>query len=141
MLNYFGFYPLLCNIPTAPWCNNEILAIECSVLDSCLHYNTSQLDMKIKLTLLYETLCPDCQEFILNTLQRYDWKYGQDSVDFNLIPYGNARRTQLNNTWTKQCQHGPVECALNKVPGCSICKQVYVGKWFPLIVCFNEWPN
>ncbi|KRZ88538.1 GILT-like protein F37H8.5 [Trichinella sp. T8] len=120
MLNYFGFYPLFvvvvvcnffinesCNIPPALWCNSENVATECSVLDACLYYNTSQLDKKIKLTLLYETLCPDCQEFILNTLQRYVWKYGQDFVDFNLIPYGNARRTQLNNTWTIQCQHGP----------------------------------
>ncbi|KRY17183.1 GILT-like protein F37H8.5, partial [Trichinella spiralis] len=92
------------------------------VLVSCLYYNTSKLDKKIKLTLLYETLCPDCQEFILNTLQRYDWKCGQDFVDFNLISYGNARRTRLNNTWTIQCQHGPVECALNKLHGCAISK-------------------
>ncbi|KRY09445.1 GILT-like protein F37H8.5, partial [Trichinella patagoniensis] len=151
MLNYFGFYPLFvvvvvynffinesCNIPPALWCNSENVATECSVLDACLYYNTSQLDKKIKLTLLYETLCPDCQEFILNTLQRYVWKYGQDFVDFNLIPYGNARRTQLNNTWTIQCQHGPVECALNKLHGCAISKLVYVGKWFPLIVCLEE---
>ncbi|KRY10291.1 GILT-like protein F37H8.5 [Trichinella patagoniensis] len=151
MLNYFGFYPLFvvvvvynffinesCNIPPALWCNSENVATECSVLDACLYYNTSQLDKKIKLTLLYETLCPDCQEFILNTLQRYVWKYGQDFVDFNLIPYGNARRSQLNNTWTIQCQHGPVECALNKLHGCAISKLLYVGKWFPLIVCLEE---
>ncbi|KRX69608.1 GILT-like protein F37H8.5 [Trichinella sp. T6] len=124
---------MLSNLTNTLWCNSEIVATECSVLDACLYYNTSQLDKKIKLTLLYETLCPDCQEFILNTLQRYVWKYGQDFVDFNFIPYGNARRTQLNNTWTIQCQHGPVECALNKLHGCAISKLVYVGKWFPLI--------
>ncbi|KRY76804.1 GILT-like protein F37H8.5 [Trichinella pseudospiralis] len=127
-----------CNIPPALWCNSEKVATECEVLDSCLNYNTTQLNKKIKLTLLYETLCPDCQEFILNTLQRYVWKYGQDFVELNLIPYGNARRTKLNNTWTIQCQHGPVECALNKLHGCAISKLVYVEKWFPLIVCLEE---
>ncbi|KRZ11388.1 GILT-like protein F37H8.5 [Trichinella zimbabwensis] len=140
MFNYFGFYLMLsvggclllwfsaisisdgCNIPPALWCNSEKVATECAVLDSCLNYNISQLDKKIKLTLLYETLCPDCQEL----------------VDFNLIPYGNARRTKLNNKWTIQCQHGPVECALNKLHGCAISKLVYVEKWFPLIVCLEE---
>ncbi|KRY26976.1 hypothetical protein T01_7094 [Trichinella spiralis] len=46
---------------------------------------------KIKLTLPYETIFPGCPECILTILQRCVWKYGQDFVDFNLIPYGNAR--------------------------------------------------
>ncbi|KRX13237.1 GILT-like protein F37H8.5 [Trichinella nelsoni] len=125
MLNYFGVYPLLsvgclllwfttffinesCNIPPALWCNSENVATECLVLDSCLYNNTSQLDKKIKLTPLYEILCPDCQDFILNTLRRYVWKYRQDFVDFNLIPYGNARRgcsysVPLFSYWSLPC--------------------------------------
>ncbi|KAL1233470.1 GILT-like protein [Trichinella pseudospiralis] len=93
---------------------------------------------EICLVEFYKPLVLNCQEFILNTLQRYVWKYGQDFVELNLIPYGNARRTKLNNTWTIQCQHGPVECALNKLHGCAISKLVYVEKWFPLIVCLEE---
>uniref|UniRef100_A0A5S6QPU7 Saposin A-type domain-containing protein n=1 Tax=Trichuris muris TaxID=70415 RepID=A0A5S6QPU7_TRIMR len=113
-----------CNVPPSLWCDNEEIAERCNASEACENYNRTTFNEKIKLTVLYETLCPDCQDFILLELERFVWKFGRDFVDFELVPYGNARRRNVNGTWKIDCQHGPLECN--------------VGRWLPFVACMEK---
>lgn len=77
------------------------------------------LCQKVKVDFYYESLCPDCQSFITRALKTAaatkvnDYFIFQDFwliCDFNVYPYGNARRTQNGSHWAFTCQHGPREC-------------------------------
>lgn len=69
---------------------------------------------KVKIDFYYESLCPYCQQFIEKSLKvaastKDFWKI----CDFNLYPYGNARRVQNGSSWSFTCQHGVNECVGN----------------------------
>ncbi|XP_066150535.1 GILT-like protein 1 [Euwallacea fornicatus] len=71
----------------------------------------------VKVSLYYETLCPDCMNFIKNQLHLNYKLFGRDLVQLELIPYGNAKENGPKNF---TCQHGPNECYGNEVEGCVI---------------------
>ncbi|XAR55793.1 hypothetical protein NMG60_11035996 [Bertholletia excelsa] len=78
---------------------------------------SSSSPQKVKLSLYYESLCPYCANFIVNSLSKI-YENGLISiVDLNLVPWGNAYLID-NTTWV--CQHGPEECQLNTVEACAI---------------------
>jgi interferon gamma-inducible protein 30 len=58
--------------------------------------------------------------------------FGTKVVDIELVPYGNARRSD-NGTIT--CQHGPEECRINAYEGCAI---HFIQKPLPLIYCLEK---
>jgi len=125
-------------IPPPFWCDDASLAKKAGVSDQCNAYNASAFGKKLKLTFLYESLCPDCQVLIKNVLYPQVWKYGRDFVDLELVPYGNARHSKgANGTYDISCQHGPVECQLNKLHSCVIHQLVDVERWFPFIYCME----
>jgi len=126
-------------IPPPFWCENPSLASKAGVTSQCKAYNTSASGKKLKLTLLYESLCPDCQILIRDTLYPQVWKLGRDFVDLELVPYGNARHGTAtpNGTYDISCQHGPVECKLNKLHSCVIHQLVDTSRWFPFIYCME----
>jgi interferon gamma-inducible protein 30 len=125
-------------VPPPLWCENASLAGKVGVLDQCKAYNDSASDKKIKVTLLYESLCPDCQILIKDVLYPQVWKFGKDFIDLELIPYGNARHTaEANGSYHISCQHGPVECKLNKLHSCVINQLDTVSRWFPFIYCME----
>jgi interferon gamma-inducible protein 30 len=69
---------------------------------------------KVNFTLYYETLCPDCRQFMSSQL----WPAYQsilDIVNITLVPYGNAHETYQPATqlYTFVCQHGDQECLGN----------------------------
>lgn len=69
---------------------------------------------KTKLTIFYESLCPDCKVFFINQLvPTYSklWPF----IEPVLLPFGNAK--VVNETLIK-CQHGPKECAGNRLMAC-----------------------
>jgi len=121
------------------WCEDPSLASKAGVSDQCQAYNSSAFGKKLKLTLLYESLCPDCQILIRDALYPQVWKMGRDFVDLELVPYGNARHSQgANGTYDISCQHGPEECKLNKLHSCVIHQLVDTSRWFPFIYCMEE---
>lgn len=125
-------------IPPPLWCDDPSVASKVGVSDQCQAYNSSAYGKKMKLTLLYESLCPDCQMLIRDVIYPQVWKYGKDFIDLELIPYGNARHTSgANGTYQISCQHGPVECKLNKLHSCVIHQLVDVSRWFPFIYCME----
>jgi len=140
-LAFIFFTTIYCEdlIPPPFWCETPSLAKKANVLDQCNAYNTSAYGRKFKLTFLYESLCPDCQLFMKNVLYARIWKDGRDFIDLELIPYGNARHTNTtqNGTYDISCQHGPVECRLNKLHSCVIHQLNDFERWFPFIYCME----
>ncbi|CDW55813.1 Gamma interferon inducible lysosomal thiol [Trichuris trichiura] len=127
-----------CHVPPSLWCDDEEIAKECGVSAACEDYNRTIFNEKINLTVLYETLCPDCQDFILLQLERFVWRFGREFVNFELVPYGNARKKNESGTWKIFCQHGPLECALNKLHSCAIHHLGDVERWLPFVVCMEK---
>lgn len=91
------------------------LACQNSLVQS---YRTTVNDIndKVNFTLYYESLCPDCRQFMTTQL----WKAYQtipDIVNITLVPYGNAHETYQPSTQLYQfvCQHGPDECYGNLI--------------------------
>ena len=74
----------------------------CSVL---LFPNPSSSESnKVSVDLYYETLCPDCSDFMVKHLIKLFDTGLISAVDLNLVPYGNAKLGP-NNTIT--CQEFP----------------------------------
>ncbi|KAL9238908.1 hypothetical protein vseg_013276 [Gypsophila vaccaria] len=90
---------------------------------------------KVPVSLYYESLCPGCQEFILEDLSPM-FKNGLiDIVDLRLVPWGNAR---LYSNKSFACQHGPPECFLNTVEACAINAWPTPSAHFPFINCVEN---
>ena len=80
---------------------------------------SSDSDDRVKVTVYYETLCPDSQQFIRYQL----WPTYQNVssiMDIELVPYGKASYTQSNGSISFRCQHGPRECRGNMIQACAI---------------------
>ncbi|AEE83207.1 putative protein [Arabidopsis thaliana] len=72
---------------------------------------------KVKLNLYYESLCPGCQEFIVDDLGKiFDYDL-YTITDLKLFPFGNA---ELSDNLTVTCQHGEEECKLNALEACAL---------------------
>ncbi|CAH8277001.1 unnamed protein product [Arabidopsis lyrata] len=72
---------------------------------------------KVKLNLYYESLCPGCQEFIVDDLSKiFDYDL-YTITHLKLVPFGNAK---LSDNLTITCQHGEEECKLNALEACAI---------------------
>lgn len=98
---------------------------------------------RLELVLLYEALCPDCQEFIIDQLALSISEFGGEfwtHVHLVLYPYGNAEETYdpKKDRWVFRCQHGPEECMGNLIATCAMNS---VGneakKWFPFVHCME----
>uniref|UniRef100_A0A915HIB2 Saposin A-type domain-containing protein n=1 Tax=Romanomermis culicivorax TaxID=13658 RepID=A0A915HIB2_ROMCU len=107
-----------CDIPPSAWCQNDQIDEKCNITQQCRKYKSEMSGRKFQIQLLYETLCPDCQNFIKRELKREYWKIAREFVEFEFLPYGNAK--QLSTSGDIQCQHGALECSLNKLHSCAI---------------------
>ncbi|KAH7721370.1 Protein F37H8.5 [Aphelenchoides avenae] len=118
-------------IPPAFWCRNANLSAECGFTEHCERYRKASKNKPVHLTLFYESLCPYCQGFITKHLYPEVYlKYGK-YVSIELIPYGNAQRTQSGEI---VCEHGPRECVTNRFEGCAI---HYLKDPLPFIYCLE----
>ncbi|PFH37886.1 gamma interferon inducible lysosomal thiol reductase (GILT) protein [Besnoitia besnoiti] len=77
---------------------------------------TSRDGERIKVDVMYESMCPFCQRLITEQLSRIMRSDIADYIDLRLYPYGNA----VERGGEIKCQHGPDECHLNKVSACAI---------------------
>ena len=78
-------------VPPAFWCVSDKLTKECGFDQLCDRYSKATKNKKLQLTLFYEALCPDCQEFIINSFYRDVYLQFGDFMNFELVPYGNAK--------------------------------------------------
>ena len=74
----------------------------------------------VKLSLYYESLCPDSRAFTLNHLGP-TYEQLNKYISLELVPFGNVNVTlSANHTPAYQCQHGEAECYGNRLEACVI---------------------
>jgi interferon gamma-inducible protein 30 len=88
------------------------------VIEQCKSHvwKTGAASDRVNLSIYYETLCPDCRQFITTQV----WNAYQsilDIVNITFVPYGNARELYRPETKLYQfyCQHGAEECYGNVI--------------------------
>lgn len=124
-----------CPSSSAKWCETKEIAQACGVrprsssshsivvvflqvTEQCAAYvwKKSVRNDRVNLSVYYETLCPDCRQFITTQV----WNAYQsilDIVNITFVPYGNARELYRPETKLYQyyCQHGAEECYGNLI--------------------------
>ncbi|KAI3788009.1 hypothetical protein L2E82_00595 [Cichorium intybus] len=91
---------------------------------------------KVQVTVYYESLCPYCENFIVNYLIDV-FTEGIDAIaDVKLFPYGNAK---VNSNGNITCQHGEQECVFNTIEACAINAWPDVHDHFPFIFCVERY--
>lgn len=81
---------------------------------------SAQSDSKVKVSVYYETLCPDSIAFV-----RYQlfptFQAVPEILNIELVPFGKATYTvKGDGNVTFRCQHGPRECSGNMMQICAI---------------------
>ncbi|XP_014244984.1 gamma-interferon-inducible lysosomal thiol reductase-like isoform X2 [Cimex lectularius] len=74
---------------------------------------------QVKVSVYYESLCPDSQYFVVDQLAP-TFKRLPSLVKTDLVPYGKATTTEVNNDYKFTCQHGEIECQGNIYHSCVI---------------------
>ena len=102
-------------------------------------FRLEEADDKVLIELYYESLCPDCHDFIVKGLKRaantHDlWKIS----DIKLYPYGNAKTITNGTSTTITCQHGIRECEGNMIEACAIADYDYYTKALPFVICLES---
>jgi len=111
--------------------------------------NIATDDDRVKIDFYYESLCPYCQQFIERSLKvaastkvLFEWIQDFWKIcNFNLYPYGNAKRVQNGSSWNFTCQHGDAECQGNLIEACAIKKYDLYTQALPFIICLESNPN
>lgn len=128
-----------CNFHPSLWCSSEHIARTCLVEEQCRStvWSKQTAAPKVNLTLYYETLCPDCKNFIHNQLWPTFLRVAE-IFNLELIPYGNAGERMVGNKWVFTCQHGPVECLGNLIQTCALDIIGNVTSALPFIECMEK---
>ncbi|XP_058451211.1 GILT-like protein 3 [Malaya genurostris] len=94
-------------------------------------------DDKLKVTVYYETLCPDSVSFITYQLVPA-WGRYRNQMDLKLVPFGKSYIDESNPSRpVYHCQHGRRECTLNILHGCILDKLPF-DKAFPVVGCLMQ---
>ncbi|KAF5273397.1 hypothetical protein FQA39_LY07414 [Lamprigera yunnana] len=95
----------------------------------------------LRVSVYYETLCPDSYDFLRNQFCPTYEKIGS-SLDVHFVPYGRAEHMFKDNRWTFACQHGPEECWGNKIQACGIAKAKGENAVAQFVCCvMNHYPQ
>jgi len=89
----------------------------------------------VKVSVYYESLCPDSQLFVYDQLAPTFEIFGPEELVVDLKPFGKANWTESNGSWDFTCQHGPRECYNNKVQACILNQVPNTEEHVPLIGC------
>uniref|UniRef100_A0A8R1I2P7 Tudor domain-containing protein n=2 Tax=Caenorhabditis japonica TaxID=281687 RepID=A0A8R1I2P7_CAEJA len=125
----------ICDIPPDLWCDSPQSAQQCGVQRQCDSLRHRR--QPIKITLIYEALCPYCQKFISNQLGSVFNQY-QGQLILELIPWGNAR---ILRDGSFSCNHGQKECDANRLQSCviDILKEIVAGGAYALQDSNGTW--
>merc|ERR1711971_1301387 len=89
----------------------------------------------VKVSVYYESLCPDSQLFVYDQLAPTFEIFGPEELVVDLKPFGKANWTESNGSWDFTCQHGPRECYNNMVQACILNQVPNTEEHVPLIGC------
>ncbi|XP_043576635.1 gamma-interferon-inducible lysosomal thiol reductase-like [Chiloscyllium plagiosum] len=107
-----------------------------AVMGRCITAET-RLRSPVQLSLFYETLCPDCRNFMNNKLCP-TWFRLEEAMNVLLIPFGNAKEIQDGQNWQFHCQHGEGECQGNTIQACMIHYLKNATSYMPVICCMES---
>ncbi|KAF5281200.1 hypothetical protein FQA39_LY17840 [Lamprigera yunnana] len=88
----------------------------------------------LKVSVYYESLCPDSIRFITSQLHPSYSKIGT-SLELDLVPYGKATHNLLNGKWVFDCQHGERECQGNKYQACGLAQDISQQQKIDFVDC------
>lgn len=94
-----------CNVPSDFWCDSHEMAQKCGVVSQCdvsafkspavwwvfwVEFQNLRRDRQpLKVSIMYEALCPFCQRFIANNLGSLHSQF-RNQVSIEMVPWGNA---------------------------------------------------
>jgi interferon, gamma-inducible protein 30 len=117
-------------VPAMAEINNKLSANQAVLKDE-----TKYEGRKVQIDFYMESMCPGCRYFgtgdlvnLLNGLTDY--------VNLRAIPYGNAGVNKT--TGELACQHGPEECAGNRIELCMMKQYPDWKMWFPAFKCIEK---
>merc|ERR1711937_359718 len=110
----------------------EIVA--CLLLVLCNGRQITGEDPSVKITVYYESLCPDSMRFVNDQLYP-TWMKFKEEVNISFKPFGKANFSENDQSWDFTCQHGSNECWGNKIQACALDKVTDTEKIIPLINC------
>ncbi|KAH9508278.1 Gamma-interferon-inducible lysosomal thiol reductase [Bulinus truncatus] len=127
-----------CNVPSKFWCSSEEIALKCGVFEQCQkqEWSVHKEAGLVNFTVYYESLCPDCKNFI-TTMLFPSYQKISSIMNLSLVPYGNAREKQVGDHWEFECQHGEEECIGNIIDTCAIAIVKNIAVYFPFINCME----
>jgi len=96
---------------------------------------SSSVAPKVKVDFYEESLCPFCGAFIRTALKDFVQSRLIDIAELRIIPSGNVIVGPDNSIY---CQHGPLECAGNKLEACAVHLYPEVNKWYPYVECLTK---
>ncbi|CAG2178909.1 unnamed protein product, partial [Oppiella nova] len=84
----------------------------------------SSAEPLVQLNVYYESLCPDCKQFLTTQLIP-NYKKLQSIMSVELVPFGWAKVARVNHTdgtfdVNFTCQHGVQECIGNLIHNCVL---------------------
>ncbi|XP_046375601.1 gamma-interferon-inducible lysosomal thiol reductase-like [Haliotis rufescens] len=132
-----------CSLPPSLWCSSYEVAEACKVTAQCRRTVWSPVRGPaplVNFTLYYESLCPDCRDFIKKQLFPA-FTAVRSIFNLTLVPYGNAEEKKDGDKWVFDCQHGEEECAENLLDTCLLNIVNDINKAFPFIHCMEEGPE
>merc|ERR1712002_812221 len=88
---------------------------------------------KVRMYLLYETLCGGCHHFIIEQLKPVHDEL-HEIMELDIVPYGHASGSNGNY----ECQHGPVECQGNMLHACAIKYSANPVEYVNYLACMEE---
>ncbi|KAF5281199.1 hypothetical protein FQA39_LY17839 [Lamprigera yunnana] len=91
----------------------------------------------LKISIYYESLCPDSIRFITKQLYPSYAKI-DSSVELDFVPYGKATQHIVNGQWVFKCQHHKRECQGNKYQVCGLSQNVSQQQKIDFVNCVME---
>lgn len=129
-----------CLFPPSLWCDSTEIAQQCKVYNQCKDFVWRE-DLQappVNFELYFESLCPDCQQFITRQLYPVYTKIGS-IMNLTLVPFGNAEERKHGSKWIFHCQHGKEECIGNLLETCTIhALNGDMTKVMPFIYCMES---
>ncbi|NXN96113.1 GILT reductase, partial [Rhinopomastus cyanomelas] len=127
-----------CDYPAHLWCSSPEIAAACQAESRCANLSRPAA-APVELSLFYESLCPDCRQFLVKELfTTWLLLLPTEVLNITLVPYGNAKETNVSGKWHFECQHGPEECLGNMIEACLMHEAKDFNTYFPVIFCLES---